>query len=517
MKSFVHKKFYLFAISFVFGVLLMASCSFSPGVENYIPDEAVGVACLNFESIAKKGELDNLKNMTIVKELRNELRYESSEIDDLVEQLMNDPKSSGLDLRKDIAAAVFEFRDDAMIEAVAKMLNKNDFENTLRKIFKGNMMRDADDFSYVEDEDFIIAWNKKVALVLVTGEEADMFNEAKKILALSKENSIASNANFTKFKSNSCDVGLYVDLGNLTRVPEIRRELSEIPQSFMNGIDNAAIFGNLNFEKGEAVLRCQAVNVENQYYQKVFEQKFNANLLNYMPTKALAAATLSVNMQALIDMIKSLDGNVLKEEFGRDYTVGDVINCFNGSAAAAISDLNQDKWGPIPVFTITADLSNASKLKQIMNSIAEKENGYYLIDDDLYMDIKNDVVVISNELSNMNARGNGLRDIASDAKSGFFAYADLNINNYPAWLKSNLNNESKNFMQSLCTSAMLRKVDDNAVEVRLSIPSGNQNCLAYTLQLFDSYLYKLDDIAGNIEDAIYPPIEYDDYLSEYSY
>lgn len=512
MKTFTQSKFYLFALSFVLGILLMASCS-STSVADYIPDDAVGVACINFKSIAEKGELDNVKNMSMIKELREEIREEDTEIDNLIGNLMDDPASCGLDLREQLAMAVFERHGDAVFEWIAKMNSTSKFENFIQKNNKGSFkILQNDGFSYIDlfDGDAMVVWNDNVAMLLVPeSRNSNLREDAKELLNLSKDRSIASNDNFAKFWGKKCDAGIYLDLGNMMREPDVKRELKHLPTAYMDGFEKSACYGTLNFEKGEIVLHMEALNFENQYYKDLLGHPFNANLLQFMPNKALAAATLSFDMTTLTSMINNEDAHLLKEEFYNDYTIGDVLNCFNGSIAASLSGIKEGKNTYVPTYVMTADLSNPSKIKKILddlsndaNSGMRRANGCYVIGDEVYVAVNNDVLVISSEIDNLKPHSNGLQDVAADAKSGFFAYLDLNINNYPSFMTNNLSNESKTFLQSISEKCVLKRVDDHAVDVTLTIPSGSQNTLAYILKLMDNYFYKFYDILDNIDDSI---------------
>ncbi len=443
----------------------------------------------------------------MVKELCEELRSEDANLNKMMDQFLNDPAACGLDLREDLLLAVSEQHGDIWVEIVAKMHNKNDYEKFLRNYYNGGQIREYESFSYVEDEGWIIAWDKKVAMLIGTdAEKYDMRAEADRLYKLEKGKSITSKKQFSEFWKNRGDVSLFVDLAGLLNIPDIRRELRDVPQSMFEGLDEAACFATLNFNKGNMELHLQSINCDNNSFKEILKQEFNEKILGYMPEKVLAAASFSVNMQVLIDLIKKADDDLLKEKIDDNYTLREILNCFNGSASGAISELKMEQYDLLPIYTITADMSNSSKIKQLINNmnLTEEKNGYYKLDDELYVAVINDVLILTNDIDMRRGNNKGLKNVADDAKTGFFAYADLDINHYPSSLTKDLSTDTRNFLKSLWSSCELKSNKENSVDITLSIPSGDKNSLAYTLKLFDTYLYKFDEMADNIDNMIDP-------------
>ena len=89
-------------IAVICGLLLLTSCSKSPELANYIPDNAVGVIDVNLANLLKKADVQNIDNIAFVKMARQELRKEDPRVSEMVDRLIKDPKSTGINLNSDM-------------------------------------------------------------------------------------------------------------------------------------------------------------------------------------------------------------------------------------------------------------------------------------------------------------------------------------------------------------------------------------------------------------------------------
>lgn len=544
MKTFMQKRFFLIAMTFVLGILFLASCS-KAKVEEYIPDNAVGVVTVNFKNLSDKADMEYVKKMDVVKELRENLKDER-ELSELLDVLIDDPASCGLDLRQDVALAMIELDNgDAVVEVIAKMHKKKDFEKFLDNVqSKGKSKHEG--IYYIDDSQWIIAWNKKMAIaILGANEKADLRADAAKLLKLPKDKSMASNENFKTFWEKRGDMSAYVDYGNLLKVLNTDKHpgleefgINDDVLAELKKIDKGAGYGTLTFEAGKMTAHVQTINVDSKTYKDVFNQTFNESILNYLPGKTMAFASMAVNVNSVLSLIQQADGHVLNEklmkkssnnynyyyddydydDYYSSYTIKDLLSCLNGSVAFSMSSIDLSEM--MPVFTLVADLSNPSRLSNILQETSiDDGSGYYALGDGIYLTVKNNYVIISNDNDALRGYANGLRSVADKAKSGCYAFVDLNYNNLPSKVTDNFNSDTRDFLKSFAGTIELKQIGDDSADLTLTLPSGNENVLSYVIKVVDKYMNKIEGIGENISDAISGArrSSYYSYDDEYDY
>ena len=88
------------------GLLLLTSCSKSAKLAAYIPDDAFMVVNVNAVDLMQKMDVENIDNISFVKLARQELKSEDPKMAELVDKIIADPLSTGLNLKEDMLAYV---------------------------------------------------------------------------------------------------------------------------------------------------------------------------------------------------------------------------------------------------------------------------------------------------------------------------------------------------------------------------------------------------------------------------
>ena len=90
MRTIHLKRFSFIAVAFVLSIFFLASCN-KDGASVYVPKEAYTVANYNVKNIVEKCDIENIQKLSVFKTLRSELKRESYEADQTLDQILSDP------------------------------------------------------------------------------------------------------------------------------------------------------------------------------------------------------------------------------------------------------------------------------------------------------------------------------------------------------------------------------------------------------------------------------------------
>lgn len=508
-KTLTHKLFAIFAMAFC-GIMVLASCSKGASISSTIPDDASFVATANISNIWDKGDLKNSDNVAFIKLMRQELKKEMPELSDLVDNLIADPSSCGINFKSDIAAfSAKTIGADFVVSALVRDAGK--VGNFLRNIsdnsdLKMNISKEDKYYlAFCDEGDFLVCWDKKKAYLMMLS-SGDNINEAKdyanRIMSLGDSRTMASNDNFNKYLKSHADAGLFTDMKNIM---EMRNAFDGIPEKFAEELKKASFFVSLNFNKGDITVLYKTLGLDNKELAKITDCKFNADLLSFMQDKTLAGATFAMNVDALVSELENMqDAKELDEKIIKDITLRDILRSFNGSFAANISDIVENKNSFMPTFAFAADLSKNSVFKKVLDEMVgsmleRKGNNYYIKGIDIYIALNDKVVLVTNDQSVLNTfpngNKNGMAQIAKEAKNGNYLYLDLGIDKYPAVITKRLNNNSIQLLKGFIKYADLKTIDKNSGELVIHLANEKQNSLAFTIHYFDDNMMQLGELA----------------------
>ena len=113
----------------VISIVCLASCSTStPEGLKVIPKDTGAVSVVDMYSLFKKGNLQDLEELSFFKTIRKEVRNEDKRIAKFIDDLMENPKSTGVDFTKDLFMFyVNEAKDEEYFCMSLDIANQEDF------------------------------------------------------------------------------------------------------------------------------------------------------------------------------------------------------------------------------------------------------------------------------------------------------------------------------------------------------------------------------------------------------
>ena len=122
----------------VAAAMFMVSCSSASDEGAFIPKNATDVMHIDLASLWKKGDLSNADNLQMVKSLRQHLQSSDNGSDKLLEAILKDPSSCGIDFRQPVCSfhepAAEDFPGIDYCAVIAKMQNRSKFEQFLANL-----------------------------------------------------------------------------------------------------------------------------------------------------------------------------------------------------------------------------------------------------------------------------------------------------------------------------------------------------------------------------------------------
>ena len=134
--------------------VMMTSCSSGANKEGaVIPKDALFVATLDLGSVWEKGELKKANDLKIVKEIHKNLKEESPNLDKIVNDILSDPESSGIDFGKNVTLFATQEGRQTYFVVSATMKDNEKFEALFSKMKKAKLL--DSDFTKKIDKKFI--------------------------------------------------------------------------------------------------------------------------------------------------------------------------------------------------------------------------------------------------------------------------------------------------------------------------------------------------------------------------
>ena len=530
MKNLFCKRNVLGLFVAMLSVVALASCSKGVDMGKYIPNDAVMVFDVDMDELWDKADLDNIDQISFVKLGRQELRSENPWAADLVDAILKDPTSTGLNLKRDIAA-YFCYNGDIDGAILATMHNKKKFEEFLNDFAKQNELtvKFEDKATMVSEfnvENYV-AFNGDVAMLLFSGNGMD------KMLTLKKGESLASDKRFREYWKNRSELSMWMGMKELMFIAgqngeDVQGMLSQIyGEEYWKAIENASIAGNVVFDKGVMRMVFTYQGISSKIIDK-YMQKFEGDLVDYMPEKTYATMAVAYNLEETMKVLeanKELDIN-LDEEAMEGVTVRDAVSAFGGSMLFSLFDLQVDNGSVMPMMALALDIKDADIVKNLLAEAeltAVEENVYSLegfFNFPIYVALNKKAVFVTNSdaaLEGFKKGGNknAMKNVAKSVKAGNYIYADLDINHYPDGVKALIPENIVVLMSKYFDYTEIKVNGTKSGEWDLYIKDKKQNSLLSTLHFVDDNLVELGNLAGSIGGGSdYPEVEDTLYVEE---
>ena len=480
--------------------LALTSCKSSPtSLLKAIPEDAAFVFAVRPWQLYTKGGLEKLENFKLYREVQRGLRYLDRETRELIEDLLKDPRSMGVDLEKAYLFGVLGLYDFS-VGMVFKMNNLRTFDNKVPKILReaGFRVRDMNGYKVAEDYGFGVAWNKNM-VVFGSGDFDEMFNP--------KGKTIADNPDFVNFDNSNFDAGIWASFQTLLGMVD-RRILRETPMLEDMSDMNFQFF--LNFDKNEINLSFEMTPEAKakEYFEKyaVIKKDFDNKLLSVFPEKSYLTAKQSINIPEYVKIIAS--NNPYLDEKLIDHEVHSIINGLGGDILFSIFDFQQDNYQPKPLGGLAFTVKSMDVFDNLMGLIPEyimyKRDEHYemtlLRDMTFYFAFKNNIVFVTNDNNAITAftgagQNKSLSASAEMDKSSIYFYVDLDLDSYPTnihrFLRNQLGSDIANLFNIMkpFKDLTLKAENDYKSTVSIRFKEGHHNTLQQILSQIDEMAY----------------------------
>ncbi|MBL4606016.1 MAG: DUF4836 family protein [Flavobacteriaceae bacterium] len=513
------KKGSIGVLLFAIGILLFSSCTSSDSLK-VIPKETNMVSTIDVFSIARKGNLTQLSDFSFFKAFKKEIQNESSKISKIVNDLMKDPTSAGIDLTSELFIFEVSKGDKGNFICFSMEIGSSEKFAEFLKTLAGETgmplnIEDKVTYKYTDiSGEAALAWDdEKVILLTPQGSRntENLSSTAEELLSLEKKDQITANEKFNKFYKNKKDMNLWVST-DLLKNNVVFRQLG------IESMDN--IMGNqlsvyLGFEDDKIVMSTQVTlnsTLQKRFDENnIFDNDFNTELLNYFPKQSYIAMSSSINPSAYYKMLVQEESfsqaqKMFEKEMG--WSMNEMMESVKGSSVFSLYDFKSDSNLPIPQMGLAFDINGSKMIKEGLSKLPEgtyKDNGTYYEVSALgiysaYFAFDESTCFITNDKSRIELfKDGGSKDTnLSDSKmasklsnSAFYAFMNLNYNTYPESIKNLVeqgtggNQKILKMWTDLMRSVEMRQTDDFTTEMIFTTGDDGQNSLYKIMKTID--------------------------------
>ncbi len=522
------KHLFFSIMTLTMGLMMLSSCSKSNDMVGLIPNDAALVVDMKVDQLWKKGDMKNADKLTIVTLLRSELRSENKKAAEILDAILDDPESTGLDIDKDAICYLDSKMNVVMVAAVQKKGKFANFLENLAKSTGSSLEKESKSgIDYVKlDSESVLAWNKKYAMIVISTKD-NLSSDIDKLAArftLDKKESMLANEQFKEYWSNRGDMSVWYGMANiLDLVPDGMSIFDQYPDDYVDLMKKSSGYLNLSFEDGCIRLTTNSLGIEDHPLTKSIIKDFNAELLKYMPKNTYAAMSLAMNWDALLKYMKDSEyGAAFNETISDGVTLSDLFTNFDGSMVASLFDFKSDMT---PLFAAAADLKNADLLRSLLDESGMTKNGNMYVESSIpiYIALNNKAVILTNDERTANTflsggSSDGLEKIAPYIKKGNYMYANLNINDYPTCITSNIPDQARKLLSQLFDRIEFSTLSNTSGEMVLYLANDSLNSLAALLHFVDDNLMAFANLAGELNSMTNTAYDDYDYVDdEYSF
>lgn len=497
--------------------LTVAACGGADKELSIVPADVSCAVKIDIHQLWQKGELDNMNNLAFVKLLRQEIDDDNPQLGKLINGLLNDPSSSGIDTHRPVVAytiaAQQQVSDDTYLVIGALLKSEKDFESFLAELARrAELSVTASQYKKfclaTFDEEYVVAWNKHKALfVKPLGnqglKELNIFAGGQ--MTMDKATSMAANADFGEFWKSNADIAVWTPSATLS-------SLANDTYAWLkpSAHDSTYVSFGLRFDEGAIVIdaKCYGKNATQRSYLQ--STTFNSKLLNFIPDKAYGVTSAVVDWDDLLnDCNMAHDtSNTMNRKIGDgDATVGELAKSLGNSVVVGFHGVRTGIGGTVPLLTLAIDITDNSSLQNVLSATAtDHGNGHFSIDNivkmPLYMVILDSVLVVSTDPALATASSttphNALMEF-SDSISAHSAYCfiDLCVDHYPTAMTSAIPVMVQNLLRSFSTALEAVGNSDGSGSVRILMTNKSENSLLAILHLLDDNLMRVDDIIAS--------------------
>ena len=316
-----------------------------------IPSDVLAVAFVDYGTILEKGGQDLLPLIP-------------PDAPPQLTTVLKDPSMVGLDSSAPLQVVLSAYdspEDDGQLGMAGKLDDAAKFKTVLGLLpgFEKPEEKDGYDLYVVPDtslscigvaEDFFVVWN-------LDGGSIDKLNaEMEKFMHSDGSDSLAkSNESFKAFIKQKNDAAIWANLEAVTALAQ-EGAAGEVPDQFTDMFEAGAGVIALDFENGEAVLAGELQVPDG--FARFGKGGLSDGALDLIPSKALAALSLSLDMNAVTDYFENTLLPIAEEageEIDLDQVIPelgikprDILEAFTGEISLALTEVSMEGGGPVP-------------------------------------------------------------------------------------------------------------------------------------------------------------------------
>ena len=483
------KKFIL-----LLGVLALGFTSCSKKSENLkvIPKDAIAVVSFDLQSLYKKADVEELQKLKSFQKIKEELNNNNKEMGKIFSEILNDPKASGVDFKKN--AFLFGLNNkkyggdsrNPYIGVTAVLSDDAKFKDLLNRVSQAkNLQLDIKKEGTLNivrlDQGTYLSWDSKKILFLKgdNTEATGVDIVLKKLYEQSKSEQITDIKGFSDFLDGQKDINVWLNFGGFMQDDSmfLNGIAASLYKSLFNMQKDSYFYGFIDFGKDDIKLTTYSIyNEETAKLLKkydLYDITFDKDILKNTPEKLPLAMGGAINVKNYYEFLKAQFGKDFNEDdliralSTQGLTKDNVLNFFGGSFMLAIEgfenqkyisyDLVEDEQSKdgyeykevekermFPVFGLSFNIGDKTLLdKGVTLASLALENGYYKLplqkDLTLYFAYNNKAFYGSNSPKGVEAflkGGVSNNAVNSDfgkhvSKDLAYFYMSLDPNNYP--------------------------------------------------------------------------------------
>lgn len=471
-----------------------------------VPGDAMFVISADLNSMWDKGNFDNIDKISTVQYLRQEIKEEDPGAAKILDELLQDPNSCGLKLKGE--AVAFKTRSLHSKYVVGlEVLKADKFEVFLKKIsdklgFDIDISKKDDIFyALCRDFDIAVCWNNSRAYIMANVYQAkDIEKDAQSLMSLSSQNSIANNEDYNLFMKDHRDVCIFANNSQLISYLSLREpSLYKQMKKSIDAYKNAYSCASLNFETGAIKMESKYLGLDANTNPR--KGDFDSKLLDYLPRETFGAITIALNPDILLEELDKTEQVDLDETITRNGpTIRNLIQALSGNLAINLSDIRVDRYEEDiePIISIAAGISNSRTIEKTFAALEEdgleKEgNAYVIPGTNFTIKLTDNVLLFSNDQIALNAfdrggAGNGMAQVASDAKNGNYMYLNLDLDDYPMAVKRMLDRRVVDGLSGFLKDAEIKTTEDYCTEATINLKNNSMNSLEFIINYIDTYI-----------------------------
>lgn len=532
------KKFIL-----LLGVLALGFTSCSKKSENLkvIPKDAMVVVSFDLQSLYKKADVEELQQLKSFQKLKEKISNDNKEMGKIFNEILKDPKSSGVDFKKNAFFFVCDSKKyggdsrNPYIGVTAVLSDDAKFKDLLNRVSQATETQldikkeGALNIVYF-NEGASLSWDNKKMLFLVNDNYSTRVDVVlKKLYEQSKSEQITDIKGFSDFLDGQKDINVWLNFGGFMQDDSmfLNGIAASLYKSLFNMQKDSYFYGFIDFGKEDIKLTTYSIyNKETAKLLKkydLYDISFDKDILKNFPEKLPIAIGGAVNVKNYYEFLKAQFGKELNEDDlvkllnTQGLTKDNVLNFFGGSFVLAIEgfenqkyisyDLVEDEQSEdgyeykevekermFPIFGLSFNIGDKTLLdKGITLAGLALENGYYKLplqkDLTFYFAYNNKAFYGSNSPKGVEAflkGGVSNNAVNSDfgkhvSKDLAYFYMSLDPNNYPKEYFDSFKDKKDKFAFDLFTQHSVnlecKRIDNTSAEAIYHLKGVEKNSL----------------------------------------